>query len=101
METPSQSPANRDPHLWEQAENRVGFKQHLRSYLLVNAIVWIIFLVLVYGFGNARFGAFPWPLFMTLGWGIGLLAHYIGVYWLASRPDNQVEKEYRRLQQRR
>lgn len=98
MEFPSQTPANRDPYLWEQAQKRVSFKQHLRSYLLVNGFVWATYLVLVFAFGNHRKGLFPWPLFMTLGWGIGLASHYFSVYWTANG-TNPVEREYQRLRE--
>jgi hypothetical protein len=96
METPSTSDTNRDAHLWQQAQKRVGFKQHLRSYLLVNGLVWLLYIVLVYVAGNHRVGLFPWPLFMTLGWGVGLLSHYLGVYANNSGADS-VEREYQKL----
>jgi len=90
-----QTPPNRDPHLWKQAQSRVGFKQHLRTYLFVNAAVWAIYLSLTF-FVDRRIGTFPWPLFMTLGWGIGVISHYFGAYRVNNGPD-PVEREYQRL----
>ncbi|CCH52299.1 hypothetical protein BN8_01288 [Fibrisoma limi BUZ 3] len=96
MESEHPTPPNRDPHLWKQAQARVGFKQHFRSYVFVNILVWTIYLVLTFGV-DRRIGIFPWPLFMTLGWGFGLLAHYVRVYRSGDGPD-AVEREYQRLQ---
>jgi hypothetical protein len=98
METNVNTPANYDAYLWEQAKKRVGFKQHLRSYLLINGAVWLIFLTFTVLIDN-RIGRFPWPLFMTLGWGIGLASHYISVFWNNNGPD-PIEREYQRLKNR-
>lgn len=87
-----------DPILWKQAKERVGFRVHLRSYLIVNAGLWLIYLltnVSALAGGTNRF-FFPWPLFPMLGWGIGLVSHYMAVY----RPQNersQIEREYDKL----
>ncbi|RIV25545.1 hypothetical protein DYU11_09625 [Fibrisoma montanum] len=96
MEPESQPPSDRDPHLWKQAQARVGFKQHLRSYVAVNILVWAVYLVLTFGV-DRRIGIFPWPLFMTIGWGFGLIAHYVRVYRTNDGHD-AVEREYQRLQ---
>lgn len=90
---------NRDEFLWRQAKKRVGFKMHLRSYLTVNAGLWLIYLLTnVNSLGNPNFGGdnFPWPLLAMIGWGIGLVSHYLSVY---SRTDEQgmVEREYEKL----
>lgn len=53
-------------------EERTGLLVHLTAYLIVNVMVWAI-----YFFGA---GPVPWPLFVTGGWGIGLIAHAISYY---------------------
>jgi len=89
---------NRDPYLWKKAQARAGFKMHLRSFLLVNAALWLIWLVLT-GFDSGvglRGRSFPWPLWATLGWGIGLVSHYVSVY-RGGDEQSLVEREYEKL----
>lgn len=83
----------RDPYLWKQAKARVGFKMHLRTYLIINGLSWLIWASI---YLINREPIFPWPLWATLGWGIGLAAHYLSVY---RNPDEEslVEAEYKRL----
>ena len=54
-------------------EERAGLIQHLISFLIVNCIVWAI-----YVFSS---GGFPWPLFVTGGWGIGVAFHIADYYY--------------------
>ncbi|WP_077920042.1 2TM domain-containing protein [Spirosoma sp. 209] len=98
MTTQSVSP-QRDDLLWKQAKKRVGFIMHLRSYLIVNAGLWLIYLITHMGsFSQPVFRGYglPWPLFAMIGWGIGLASHYFSVY---ARPDERgmVEREYEKL----
>ena len=97
MEPTSTSP-DRDPYLWKQAKARVGFQMHLRSYLIVNAGLWLI-----WAFSSLAFGSFghfhwifPWPIFPMIGWGIGLASHYLAVYQ-GGNAKNMVEEEYQKL----
>ncbi|WP_375443748.1 2TM domain-containing protein [uncultured Fibrella sp.] len=87
-----------DPILWKQAKNRVGFRTHLRSYLTINAGLWLLYLVTSLSAGpiGFRHGYVPWPLFAMLGWGIGLVSHYLAVYRYPNE-RNQIEKEYEKL----
>jgi serine/threonine protein kinase len=54
---------------------------HAVSYLIVNMMLWVIF-----GVSGANF---PWPMFVTLGWGSGLAAHVINIW---SKSNRQLEK---------
>ncbi len=45
---------------------------HLISYAGVNVLVWMIWLFAT--------GGFPWPLFVTLFWGIGMAGHLLDYY---------------------
>ena len=45
---------------------------HLTSYAGVNALLWVIWLM--------GAGSFPWPLFVTFFWGIGLAGHLLDYY---------------------
>ena len=53
-------------------EERTGLVSHLVAFLIVNLMVWAIYL--------AGAASFPWPLFVTGGWGIGLISHVLGYY---------------------
>jgi hypothetical protein len=83
----------RDEVLWIIAKKRVGFKWHLLSYLIVNTYLWGVWLVTGREFDQQDY--LPWPLWVMLFWGIGLVLNYINAYVLNT--GNAVEKEYRKL----
>ena len=95
---PTRITPDRDPILWKQAKARVGFTMHLRTYLIVNAGLWLIWALsnlAILSSGHVR-GLFPWPLFPMLGWGIGLASHYFAVYH-SKNERSMIEKEYDKL----
>lgn len=63
---------NTNATLRKQARRRVGFRIHATAYVLMTAVQWLIWALTWTGH--------PWPLYPMLGWGIGLLAHYVAVY---------------------
>jgi len=84
----------RDPQLWEIAKRRVCFKNHIVSYILVISFLWGVW----YFSGshwNGNEHHYPWPIWPTIGWGIGLLFHYLGAYVYPR--ENSVEQEYEKL----
>jgi hypothetical protein len=94
------APEGKDPQLWEIAQKRAGFKGHLVSYIVVNAFLWSIWFFT----GNQHNGIdinqwnthhYPWPIWPTLGWGIGLAFHFAGAYIFPR--VNSVENEYQKL----
>ena len=88
METP------RNEFIWRKAKKRAGFKMHLKSYVIVNSGLWLLWLVTVFpNFGNDHL---PWPVFPMLGWGIGLAMHYIGSYGNLDE-KGLAEREYEKL----
>jgi len=58
-----------DSQLHEVARKRVDFRKHLITYLIINGLLWGIWFVT-----SAKY---PWPVWPTAGWGIGLIFHYI------------------------
>ncbi len=92
-------PEGKDPVLWEIAQKRASFKSHAVTYLIVNAFLWAVwyFSSSHRGFDitEIRWGYFPWPLWSTLGWGIGLAFHFAGAYIFPR--SNSVETEYEKL----
>lgn len=88
---------------YRQAERRVkaklGFYWHLASYVLVNGLLIIIYLVTGPIPGFYTYPWFIWPMF---GWGIGLLFHFMGTFVFSnvSSDENRrrmIEEEMRRM----
>ncbi|GAB3726051.1 2TM domain-containing protein [Spirosoma lituiforme] len=96
METIHHAP-QRDPYLWKQAKARVGFRIHLRSFLIVNGGLWLVWAFTAFAVHSAGHAGtlFPWPVFAMIGWGIGLLSHYVSVFH--RNEQNMVEHEYQKL----
>lgn len=89
------SPGDRDPNLWKIAKKRASFKKNLITYLIVNAFMWAIW---YFTYGRNHNDNWPWPIWASLGWGIGLLFHFFGAYVY---PDaNSTEREYERLKKK-
>jgi hypothetical protein len=82
--------------LWKQAKKRVGFKNHLYTYLAVNAFLWCMWFFT--DRGQNEYGL-PWPVFCSLGWGFGLFWHFMGAYVLGNK-TSQVEKEFQKLKEK-
>ena len=51
-----------------------GFYIHFIIYLLVNILLFAQWWYITGGEG------FAWPITTTIGWGIGIIAHFIGVF---------------------
>lgn len=88
---------------YRQAERRVkaklSFYWHLASYVLVNGLLIIIYLVTGPLPGFYTYPWFIWPMF---GWGIGLLFHFLGTFVFSnvSSEDSRrrmIEEEMRRM----
>jgi hypothetical protein len=84
-----------EEEIYELAKKRVeekkGFFVHLTVYILVN-----IMLVLIWWF--AAGGGFPWFLFPLIGWGIGLLMHFLGTFVFGRRSDRAaIEREAEKI----
>lgn len=61
---------------------------HLISYAGVNILVWLIWLFST--------GGFPWPLFVTLFWGIGMAGHSLDYY---NKHGGGAQKREERIQE--
>ena len=85
--------SGKDPELWEIAKRRASFKSHLGVYIVVNIFLWAIWFLTADN--DAGRGRYPWPVWSTLGWGIGLLFHFLGAYVYSK--ENSAEKEYEKL----
>jgi 2TM domain len=77
----------KNAELWQLAKARADFKIHLSVYIVINGLLWLTW------FFTGGVYAYPWPIWPTVGWGIGLIFNYLAVY----RFRNTAEKEYERL----
>jgi F0F1-type ATP synthase assembly protein I len=75
------------------AEEKAGFYMHLGVYVGVN-----LFLIAIW-WATGGPGTFPWFIFILFGWGIGLVAHFFGVFRGKAYVEQMAEKEYQRLKQ--
>ncbi len=90
-------PEGKDPALWEIAQKRASFKSHALAYIIVNAFLWALWYIKGNNLNSGTWNEhhFPWPIWTTLGWGIGLAFHFAGAYIFPKA--NSVEKEYDKL----
>ena len=65
----------------KRVRRKRGFFSHLTVYLIVNAFLWCMWALSTSGYGWGMHGtSFPWPIFVTVFWGIGLVSHGLGVF---------------------
>ena len=83
---------NRDQELWKKAHERAGFKMHMIIYFIVIAFLWILWAFI--GYINDGIYYHKWPVYPMLGWGLGVLLHYLVVY---SWKQKMTQKEYDKL----
>ena len=74
-----------DSQLKELAHKRVEFRTHLVVYFVINAALWVIWFVTGQGY--------IWPVWPLVGWGIGLLFHYLFDYRASKLFSEQQEFE--------
>lgn len=90
-----------DEILRQIAQRRVterrGFFLDLGLFVVINVVIWGAWLLV----WPPEAGSFPWPIFVTIGWGIGLTVHGLMTYWILSGAnDAAVEREMRKLRER-
>lgn len=83
--------------LREQALRRVkkrrDFHSHAFAYGLINAILWGVWAII----GATSHSWYPWPLWITLGWGIGLAFNAWDVYLRRPIAEEEIQREMDRL----
>ena len=65
------------------------FQGHLLAFVLINGVVWLIWALTGTGF--------PWPAFMTAGWGVGVIFNAWDVYLRRPFTEAAIDEEMRRL----
>jgi hypothetical protein len=91
--TTRETPAPREEALLRLKKRR-DFHTHLVAYILVNALLWLIWAVLLI---TADGPALPWPLFPMAGWGIGLAFHAWDTYGRKPFSDTDIDHELARM----
>jgi len=77
-----------DDPLWKLARKRADFKKHILVYIVINAFLWAVW------FFTTPMG-YIWPIWASLGWGIGLVFNYFDAYHLST--EEMTRKEYEKL----
>ena len=93
-------PEGKDPILWDFAHRRASFKKHVFTYFVINAFLWAIWYFTndaTTTTSNTGANSYPWPIWTSIGWGLGLAIHFVGAY--TSPKSNLTEKEYQKLKQ--
>lgn len=57
-----------------------GFRIHLLVFLLAMPAIWLVWYLTDV--------TYPWPLWSTAAWAIGILFHYLGVYVFKQSKNN-------------
>jgi len=78
-------------------KERQGLIIHFSIYLIVNLMLWILWAVTSL--------SFPWPMIVTTGWGMGMVAHFLSYYFQygrgAERREDAIQREVEREMARR
>ncbi len=74
-----------------RAEMKLSFYVNVALYIIINSFLIYIW----YSAGSAS----PWIIWPIVGWGIGILVHYLLAFVFTGRKffDGMVEKEYEKL----
>lgn len=91
---------NKDENLWRIAKKRAAFKKHLATYIIINGFFWVLwfFTSRIHDFEEMNGNIVPWPVWSTIGWGIGLAFSYYGAYM--DNRENDIMREYKKLKDR-
>lgn len=77
----------------EMAEARVAFRRHALAYVLINAMMVVIWFLTSGPRGIWSY----WPIWVHMGWGIGLAFNAYAAY---AQPSDAVAREEEKLRQR-
>jgi fatty acid desaturase len=77
----------------ERLKKRRDFKAHALVFVLVNAAIWGVWAVVA---ANSH-SWWPWPVFVTLFWGIGLVMNAWDVYFRRPITEDELQREIEHL----
>ena len=90
MEGSEIAPGSREEAV-QRLKSKRDFRMHVLMYVLVNALLIVIWAVSGAGFF--------WPLFVLGGWGIGVAANAWEVYGRGPITEEEIRREQERLRQ--
>lgn len=92
----------KDEQLWRIAKKRAAFKRHFASYVIINGFLWALWYITAGRHWDLDKDNIlsAWPIWSTLGWGIGLAFNYASAYHSIDKEDS-VQKEYDKLKNQR
>jgi hypothetical protein len=75
---------------FKRVKEKRDFQGHVVAYVVVNLFLWGVWAM------TSGIGSYPWPVWVTLGWGIGVVMNWWGV---VRRPitSEDVDQEMTRL----
>ncbi len=76
---------------FKRIKDRRDFQGHVVVYIVVNLFLWGLWAM------TSGLGSYPWPVWVTLGWGIGVVLNW----WTVTRRPitrDEVNQEIQRLQ---
>jgi hypothetical protein len=79
----------------KRAEDKAGFFVHLGMYAIVNAFLASLWWLTTSG------TAFAWFVFPLAGWGLGVVAHFLAVFFGEGYVDRMARRELERLRHQR
>jgi len=82
METNHNEIQNNDHGIWKINKKKIAFKFYLLIYIIANTFLWMIWYMNIAKNNTGVTGSFPWPIWPTLFWGIGVLYTYFEIYKL-------------------
>src|SRR5260221_7008913 len=79
----------------KRVKKRAEFVLHLSIYVTANLMIWGLFLLLA-SRSEGKEAVLIAPTLLTLGWGLGLVAHGVDTYLQTGALDGMRERELRR-----
>lgn len=64
-----------------QKNAKLGFRIHLLAFIVLTPIIWLVWYL--------TDTTYPWPLWTTPGWAVGVLFHYLGVFVFGKKQHNE------------
>jgi fatty acid desaturase len=92
-EVVGESPEQLREQALRQIKKRRDFHAHAFAYVVVNLLLWGVWAVIA----GTSDSWYPWPLWVTLGWGIGLVFNAWDVYLRRPISENEIRREMDRL----
>lgn len=93
QQTASESEGTAREQALQRIKKRRDLSAHFVSYVVINAALWAIWALTGAGY--------PWPVWVTGGWAIGLLLNAWDVYGRRPITEDEIQREVNRLQLRR